>query len=162
MNEALMLHGISILFVDDRYEITRDYARYAEELGAKAIYCNTIERAYSVLQTRGSEQPLDFVVLDLHMRLPDPLPEGLKKYGGIFQESSMAEKRSLNAGQILGMYINDNLPMLQFIYLSAVAAHYEILAGGEPKGEPKCFDRYETSPRQLAQEIAKRVPSRAS
>ncbi len=93
------------------------------------------------------------------MRLPDPLPDGLKEFGRVFQQSPRTDKRTLNAGQILGMYINCYLQQVQFIYLSAVAAHYETLAGGEPKGETKCFDRYETSPRQLAQEIASRLRS---
>jgi hypothetical protein len=157
MNAEPLLKDKVILFVDDRYEITRDYMRRAEERGAQPMYCNTIDKAYALLERVRSGMRLDFCVLDLHMRLPDPLPDGLLEFGAVFQQSPAAEKRSLNAGQILGMYINRYLEKVQFIYLSAVAAHYEKLAGGEPEGEPKCFDRYETSATQLAEEITRRL-----
>src|ERR1051326_7188810 len=95
------LAGIRFLFVDDRFEITRPYIKKIETSGGHVEYCTTIGKAHDLLTTN----QYDFAVLDLHMFLPNPLPENLKEFSEFFQfqNKTVSERRSLNAGQILGM-----------------------------------------------------------
>lgn len=144
-----------ILFVDDRPEVIRSYITKVDEFQAKVDSCTKISNACSALVNRNYE----FVVLDLNMILPDPLPSVItEEIGTMFQISSASltkEKRILNSGQILGMFINKRWNRrLPFIYLSAVGIHYEQLSGGEPIGERPCYDKFETSPKQLVEIIA--------
>ena len=156
MNE-LSLSGKKVLFVDDRYEITRIYMQKVKANGAIVDHQGQIETACTALL----QGKYDFAVLDLHMQLPASLPEELKEFSSIFHMRSSAshdDKRKLNAGQILGMLINKRLKgQTRFIYLSAVGAHYEELEGGEPFGETKCFDKYRTSPIELVEIIVKHL-----
>lgn len=151
----LSIQGRSVVFVDDRLEVTKVYISCIAGAGGNVVYLNTIEKATSLLL----QTPPDIAVIDLHMRLPDPLPLELQEFSTLFlpiSSSSLSEKRGLNGGQILGMLINKHLKgKVKFLYLSAVGAHYENLPNGEPTGINKCYDKYETSPRELLDAIIK-------
>lgn len=151
--ENVPFSDVRFLFVDDRFEITRPYLKKIEANGGTVEYCTSIKQAYEYLSSR----EYDFVILDLHMHLPDPLPEALKEFADFFrlEKKLISEKRSLNTGQILGMYINKYLKnKVKFLYLSAVGAHYESLSGGEPTGQNICYDKYKVSPSEFLQIVA--------
>ncbi|MFC3578489.1 hypothetical protein ACFOZ0_35560 [Streptomyces yaanensis] len=145
------LAGKTIAFVDDRYDINRYFFAAIRRAGAHLLHCNTLRQACSLFESR---EPIDAAVLDLHMSLPDPVPEALETFASIFRGNHSGYRlgvQELNAGQVLGMYLSaqNGVRHIPFIYLSAVADSFVAMEGARPWQDRSAFDKYETSPQDL-------------
>jgi len=146
MDNNDILKQKKVLFVDDRYEINKAYIRCIESEGAETTYVESVIKGIKALQN----EDFDCAVIDLHMDIPDSLGGELESIRENFLKVNDS-KRSMNAGQLVGMFINNSLKKkVKFIYLSAVENFYVEIEGGEPFNENKCFNKYNISPSQLA------------
>lgn len=156
----LRLGGLTVLFVDDRYDVTRFFIDRVRAEGAHVEHRKSIGAAYELLRT----DTCDFAVLDLHMQMPGMLPADMVEFRSIFEHAARSEevnRTRLNAGQILGMYINTRRGgQPPFVYLSAVAMHYVPLPGGEASDGSTCLDKYECEPEALVDVIRNATSAR--
>ncbi|WP_405581814.1 hypothetical protein [Streptomyces sp. NBC_01092] len=145
------LAGKTVAFIDDRYDINRYFFAAIRRAGAHLRHCNSLRQACVLFESRSE---IDAAVLDLHMSLPEPVPEALDTYAAIFRGNHAGYRlgvQDLNAGQVLGMYLSaqNGSRRIPFIYLSAVADSFVAMDEARPwEGRP-AFDKYETSPQQL-------------
>jgi len=150
MSESGLLKGRVILFVDDRYEITRLYIERCKAAGAETLYVSRLEDAFTALDGHA----VDVAVLDLHM--PAPLPPYGPKYESairFFVDNVSSEIRQNNLGQMLGYHISKTRAgKPPYLYLSAVAAFY-IPIPEAGIAEPVCLDRNEKTPAELVEAI---------
>lgn len=145
------LAGMTVAFIDDRYDINRYFFAAIRRAGAQLRHCNSLRQACVLFESRDR---IDAAVLDLHMSLPDPVPEALDTYAAVFRGNHAGYRlgvQDLNAGQVLGMYLSaqNGSRRIPFIYLSAVADSFVAMEGARPWRDRPAFDKYETSPQQL-------------
>lgn len=147
------LAGKTVAFIDDRFDINRYFFAAIRRAGAQLRHCNSLRQACLLLE---SPDQIDAAVLDLHMSLPDPVPDALETYAAVFRGNHAGYRlgvQDLNAGQVLGMYLSarNGACRIPFIYLSAVADSFVAMDEARPwRGRP-AFDKYETSPQQLVE-----------
>lgn len=151
MTQSGILTGLTILFVDDRYDITRLYIERCKSSGANVRYVHRLEEAFVALD----EQQFDVAILDLHMPPPEsPYEEKYEASIRFFVDNPHQEIQQYNLGQMVGHYISNRLEgQPPYLYLSAVSAFFRSIpeAGSE---EVVCLDRNNQTPLELVQAIA--------
>lgn len=139
------MKNAKVLFIDDRYEINIGYISKFEDQGAIVTYANSVAEAIRLLDA----QNFDVVIIDLHMDVPVELPS---QYFALLDDFRQIDKKKqvMNAGQIVGLFINDFLQEKPiFFYLSAVQNYYTSIDGAEPWGRNLCYDKFDFGPNEM-------------
>lgn len=158
------LAGKVIAFVDDRYDINRYFFDAIRNAGGELQHCNTIRQACLLFEASSSS--IDAAVLDLHMSLPDPVPDVLEQFTARIRGAQLNQRigvLELNAGQVLGIYINARPPARRFpfVYLSAVADSFVQMQDAQAWRSRDVLDKYEIEPEELVELLEQMVSDAA-